>query len=184
MEKPTLNKKYTKTTIFLLPVLEKPFTYWRDNRLYDAFIADAARDDNKGKIYVLFDNDKSEAFNTFETNISQTPYFDESYDVSDGEYKMKVFNVPEKYLPDYYLYLKGSYSHLSNGMKGQIMRNFNANNAQMNAILYPQDENRTALMEDLGIKTLPNDEVYSTPGEDEIFKEGETIVLIEEPKLV
>lgn len=170
-----MKKKYTKTTIFLLPCLSKPLSYWRQNRLYDSYISDSDYPNDKDKIFVLVDKVETDDFRNFEQNISQIPSFDKSYDLYDGGYTMKVFNVPELYKSDYEKFKEGQYSTFSSKLKVNILRNIPPSDSHIHTILYPTDDDRIKLMDTLEVEELPNDEILSKPGIEEQFNKQTTI---------
>lgn len=160
------NKSESLTYNFILPLFGKPHSFYSPY-LKGAFIADATmRDYNtEGNIFLLIErkNDYEKlmvSLRGFETYLTE-------YDINDFEV-MVVLRLSDNFKPDYFKFIDGKYSRMSDEAKALIL-----------ATSKPKGNNYKILTRDSGfrewwekkldVELTPEDEVYWKP---EIEKES------------
>lgn len=113
--------KTTKTTDFLLPLLGKAKT-WYTPLLVNAYLGDSSINKSYPKtisILIRFSgNAKFDAVSNFLTKLDT--YVD-SYDLLQGKFTMFIVGIPEEFIEDYSLILKGKYSKISKKAKELLL---------------------------------------------------------------
>lgn len=118
--------KYNKTTVFLYPLLGIPMNFFKSSSgktrylnsyLYDLDIADY----KTHHVFVLIDNYQDAEFTEFEKKLRTLNNYVTDYDILGGRYSVKVFKIPDEFIGDYELFLKGKYSQFSQSAKDRVM---------------------------------------------------------------
>lgn len=120
-----MKKSYNKTTLFILPMLGQKWEWWRDNGIYNTYIADIDHPDVNNKILCLFDINSitNSGWVIFdEETREQDKNFNYSYSIDDDQnYMMHVYNVRKERQEDYDYFLKSKYSYFSRDYKNEIL---------------------------------------------------------------
>lgn len=107
------------TTVFLLPLIDLPKGVFefnvprkgRASRLFNAYLFDLdVGKYQKDHISVVHFNYQDVAFKSFESTLTSNEQFRDSYDISNSEYSVKVFEIPKDALSSYEAFKRGHYS--------------------------------------------------------------------------
>ena len=161
-------KQYTKTMIFLFPLLELPVNLFKlkdKSRLVNCFMYDTKiKKHRENCVFVVIDNYQDPEFSDFEKKLESYENFVTSYDILHGKYSVKIFNVSDKFVEDYKLFLNGKYSEFSDDAK-DIVVNINIkaklkSEKLLDAIFSRSSEAKKILEDSLGTELPKNAEVY------------------------
>lgn len=171
-EKLRVGGKYTKTTLFLLPILElcyKDFAFGAKNYLINCHIENL----QNPKIICILSNrfDKpEEPFISLLQRLSYHYSFSESWYDNENEEIVFSFDVNKKFLKDYEYFLQGRYSLFSDDLKKRLVTAYGAVTGPKHLVniwdaIYPSDKKRMAIAENLGINVelMPFGEVFDPP---------------------
>lgn len=130
-----LQKYYTTTTKFILPILFNDNITYKDvlTKVFnDSYIADMKRPEYDDKILVVFHYDefKKKAVDLYLKEIITTMV--DSY--IDNNYYVCVYDIPEEYKEDYYKILDSKYNETSSNYYDKVMK-FWQNDDKLNQIL-------------------------------------------------
>lgn len=157
--------KYTKTSVFLFPLLDIPISLFNKangkSRLVNCFLYDQKiKHYRENHIFLVIDNYQDVQFSEFEKKLENHDNFITSYDILKGKYSIKVFSIPKDKIEDYKLFLEGKYSKISDASKSLILNCEFKSKGFLNMIFSKADEAKKAIEEVIGEK-LPSDaEVY------------------------
>lgn len=115
----------------------------------------------------------------YEQQLMNCQLFLQDLDCKDKKHLVYMFKIPEEFLKDYYTFLNGKYSQLSNKLKRNIKKFWGINsNSRLYKVLEKSEELRQQIEEEL-VCTIPasaelsskpnfkeetyNDEQYSNP---------------------
>lgn len=136
LEKIRKNVEPTKTLDFLVPLTgwsKMDFhPYLVNGYLNDIDLID--EDENSPDVFVLLKYSSAKHFYDLEKRLEKDKYFKTSYSLFKGKYVMFIFTLGATFKEDYYKFLDGKYSELSEPAKIRIMRH-RANNSPMPLIL-------------------------------------------------
>ena len=132
----------TKTTLFLGPMLDPIIRRIKSRfRFLNVYLGDNTRPQHKEALYILCHPIYTKEYVDFERLLCAHDLHIETYDVMPG-LTMHVFAVPPQYLEDYYHYLEGAYTKLSNNYKIKFIKGTNLHKIVHGKINYPiWDEN-------------------------------------------
>lgn len=114
--------KTTKTTDFLLPLLGKSKT-WYAPLLVNAYLSDSGVNiKHPNSISVLIKFSGNIKFDIIADYLKDLDTYIDSYDIIDGQFVMFVIGIPDEFLEDYFLILKGKYSEISQQAKTLLLQ--------------------------------------------------------------
>lgn len=156
IKKQDYNKvKKNYSTAFVLPMLGFNYQWWINNRLYNTYIEDVNKTEEKNKIYVLLDFSGSVDFSNSLEQLEKHKNFSYSYPICHGTYIMNVFNPPIERQNDLEMFKRGKYSKMSDEYKLQILSFFGFDHSRKYLdvvdkkekpstpqVLYPKDSDR------------------------------------------
>ena len=174
--------KYTKTATFLFPLLEIPKSIFMCNvknsfgrtifktRFINAYLGDCKIDNyEKGFVFLLLKGFQDTDFNCFYDTMTAFENYVDDYEF--GINTVIIYSIPDKYLSDYSLILKGQYSKVSSAAKRSILQNsfFSGKPTTIPLILNKADVLRKSWEKRLG-SSLEAQEVWSiiVPDEEQI----------------
>lgn len=146
------NKKYTKTSTFLFPLLKIPkYTFnchiennfhkvLHTTRFINAYLHDNSLPYYSGDcVYLLLENYQDPKFEEFYFTLTSFPNYLDDYE-SNG-YLVAMYSIPEENKKDYDLILEGKYSEISDAAKALIIGNYYYHGAKMtlSLILHKSD---------------------------------------------
>jgi hypothetical protein len=109
----------TCTSLFLVPLLGIQKVALDEMGFISGYLGDVSQEVQYDEaIYMLFKPEDQELFGLFvrnETNTNKRNLIDD-YDY-DGRYTVLVYQIPEKFISDYKLFLEGKYSEFSDAAK-------------------------------------------------------------------
>lgn len=150
------NRKYSKATSFILPMIGHPLSYFK--ALVHCYIADFEQEDNDlnfNKIFIL----------TLENNdqLIYNHYFLKNYRTKNNGY-MYVFDVPVVFVENYQLFLDGKYSHFTTEYKDFLVSKITRKDVMTSVIykvLYRTADARKQVEDRVGQKLPLDAEVLS-----------------------
>lgn len=154
-----------KSVFFLLPLTFIPKIYFE--KAVDYFALNSHKPELTKHIFVLFDKDVIEDF-----EIQRLQNFSVYESIEEyGEFLLVNFKLPSIFNEDHKLFLDGKYSKYSDKAKAAIQSHL-PNKVKIGKdwfmsesfkILYPTNDSRIALGNDLGIELDDEAEIYSSP---------------------
>jgi hypothetical protein len=121
MQKLLRQVKTTKTTDFLLPLLGKSKT-WYAPLLINAYLSDTGINNKyPNSISILIQFSGNAKFDVINNTLRDMDTFIDSYDILDGKFTMFIVGLPERFIEDYSLMLKGKYSKISKEAKDLLL---------------------------------------------------------------
>lgn len=148
-----------KSCFFILPLLGFP-SYWYYG-LINCYLKDKRnKPELKDKIFINLKN--------YDNKLLKIPEFLEFYQLEDRSY-IYVFNIPEKFIEDYYRFCEGKYSKMSGDAKKLIVKLSGitpATESVVHKVLYKTTEQKMKIEELIGQKLYDTEEVYSIPNLD------------------
>jgi len=153
-------KAYNWTTRFALPLLG-----WRRSMFEPYLINTYIKHEGlehfqKNHLFVLLKEGLDERYKTLDKTLVESRTHVSQYYIDEEEiYVMHIFELVPEVIPDYELFLKGKYSHMSDAAKG-LIKNTGASKAVMQVLnrdkaMATYQENRT------GVKLKKDEEVWS-----------------------
>jgi len=169
-----LNKiKPTKTTEFILPLLGK-MKQWYGPWLINAYLGDFNVDHKyPNSISVLMKYSGKNNYFEKEEKMIGSEHFIDSYDLFKGEFVMYIFRIPEEFLPDYNLIMKGKYSQVSDEAKKLLLLG-RGTRSPMPYILERHPKMVSYWETELNVKFEKDQEVWSIINIEEEFFDKET----------
>ena len=157
--------KPTKTKSYLVPCLT-PDILIRKGNLLNAYLSDENKESNytsEAHLYLLYKYDAK--FSEYEAYLESHDLFIEKYDV--GNEVMFIFKIPEEHMSDYYKFLEGKYSELSNNLKTKIHTFWKLNKTnKVSMVLRKAPALRKSLENSLEVQIPENAELSSIPNID------------------
>ena len=90
--------------------------------LVNAYLSDTSISDKRvNSISLLLKYNGNARFIDIESQIMSWPEYVDSYELIQGQFIMYVLDIPEEFIEDYYLILKGKYSEISPEAKQLLM---------------------------------------------------------------
>jgi len=130
------NKSFT----YVLPLLGGKYSEY--SNLSGCFVRDNTQTKYTDKIFLLYRNNKKWYTELHEWLINKYLYND--HYVINEEYVMYVYNLPEGYEQNYFLFLKGKYSYMDDEYKNYIFKFFKDQHfdfiLKLRQILYRSEE--------------------------------------------
>lgn len=115
------NIKPTKTTEFILPLLGS-MKQWYGPWFINAYLGDySIKHSYPNSISVLMKYSGKNNYAEKEEAMMGHENFIDSYDLIQGNFVMYIFRIPEEFLPDYNLIMKGKYSKISDAAKKLLL---------------------------------------------------------------
>ncbi len=158
--------KYTKSTLFLLPILG---VYYKDFMYDKNYLINCSINLENPKIMLILSNEDYEPITSLINRLTNDYHFSESWMDDENREIILSFDL-EDFNLDFRRFLKGRYSTFSEGLKKRLVKCYGTISAPgYKASVYdaivPTEEKRKALAEYLGegIKDLPNGEVLDIP---------------------
>lgn len=150
-------KERTKSYIFLPPMLEIDPVFMQTHLLLNCYLYSEDLPDIRNSIFLHYEfQDLNSSFARLENNFKKSPYYRGMYE-PDKYTVIFYFHVPNKWYKDYLLFINSKYSHISEGLKTQILRYYNiGQSSQVYKVLYRDSEKRKELEKELDV-TLPED---------------------------
>ena len=163
---PVTGKELNFSSIALLPMLGKSYREYR-GLIENVYIGDYLRPEFSQNIMILVNSSNQEEFNLLLENIQKMPSFMTHYTCSENT-EMLVFKVPESYVEDYSLFLKGRYSKVSPRLKDLILgKRASGYNYD---IFYLTESRRKFLEDNLDVSIPKGVELFDPPNlEEEIY---------------
>lgn len=165
--------KRNKTTRFLLPILGEKMSSFNETYFINAYIdvEDVTRKTDVNCLYLLYRFRATKEYLDFEEKLQNHEQYRGHYE-PDKHHTIYLFEIPDNYIDEYRLFLKGKYSEFSNEYKYQIMNFFNFDtDGDTYQILNRGDKRRIKMEEDLGVSIPKNIELEDKPN---IFEETYT----------
>lgn len=154
------NKKYNKSSVFLLPMLGINLDYFKDfYNVYYKNIYDKEKDVKR--IYVVYKN--QDLLDTMTTNIIKNVNYLDSYSIDN--FTIFRYKILEIYLNDFNLFCNGSYSSFSNSYKKLILDSYSINKQELIKILNSINTDRKALADKFDVNIENIKEIYPIPDE-------------------
>lgn len=161
------NKKYNKSTVFLLPMLGLPLQHFKNfYNVYYKTIYD--KDTDIKRIYVVYKNEDLTSDITI--NISRATTFMDKYYIDN--FTIFRYRVPELFLKDFILFCNGKYNTFSTKYKNILTGSYIMNKVELERILNALPKDRQALADKFDVNIEDIKEIYPIP--DEI---GETFTI-------
>jgi len=104
-----------KTTTYVLPCLGKDKFYFGT----ETYLVNAYLDEERESIYLLYRFGKTDNYGKIETNVLNHPLFVKMHNTLPG-FDLFEFKIPEMFLKDVELFVRGKYSKLSDKLKQNI----------------------------------------------------------------
>ncbi len=154
------NKKYNKSSVFLLPILGINLRFFKKfYNVYYKTIYDKDRDIKR--IYVVYKNE--DLLDEVNTNITKaTCYMDKYYIDSFTIFRYKV---PELYLKDFILFCNGKYNNFSTRYKELLLFSYAVDKQELEKILNSLPKDRQALADKFDVSIEDIKEIYPIPDE-------------------
>lgn len=162
-----------KSRIFLLPLIDANVSVHE----FDPFLIDVNIDKDNIQLILIFDNTYiSEEFKMIFYKLSNNYcYIDNSDYGGNGTELICNFSIPKEYRDDFFKFIDGKYSEMSEKYKKKILTFNMFPNVTHSVkgkitpydILFPSEQKRKEIAEDLGvdIKNM-NDDLYDKPNMD------------------
>jgi hypothetical protein len=165
----------TNTARFILPLMTSDGITYKDiqTNLIGAYITTFDKLTNETEcIFVVFNDDIKVDY--FRSNyIEHISTFNEEYDTYDYIY---VYKIEDNLLEDYFNFINGDYSQISEQNKQQILKFWEASETTLlYSILYKDKTNFKNLIKEHSIKNNPQQNLYNTfidkyKGKKELYK--------------
>lgn len=156
----TEQKKITKTTDFLLPLLGKSKSEML-RFVFNTYLCDVDVDmDWKGMLFILVRFKSIPAYTRFTSWLEEHPYYRGQYDLFNAEFTMYIVEIPEFFMRDYEKFLDGKYSRMSDEAKSAIMKG-RPENSTMYEILTRGKQLRVSIENELHAKISEDLELWS-----------------------
>jgi len=171
-------RKFTTSSVFLAPLvtIEKSLI---GHRFINSYLKDESVDTHQDNhLFIVYSNYQDTGFETFENKLLSNKYCVEQYDIVSTYFGVAIFQIPEYFLREYQLFLRGRYSEFSPEAKGLCLTNnliSSGNTAFLSKInkdsektllqcIFDKDEAlRTIQSNRLGTEIPKGQELWSTP---------------------
>lgn len=155
-------KERNKSYIFLPPMLDIDPVFMQLHLLLNTYIINDDLPDVKNSLFLHYEyQDMDGSFARLENNLKANPSFRGMYE-PDRYTTIFYFHIPEKYYPDYLMFMASKYSLMSEKAKKRILRFYNlGNGSQVYKVLYRDKQRRRELEEELDVELPPDAEVAS-----------------------
>lgn len=118
--------RYNDNTIFLLPLLNidtrifnvktsiKTKEGYKTNRFYNSYLTDDLIDLHRDEhIYICHYGTQDVLYDQFEETIELYPNYKDSYEIASGNLVVRIFEVPDRFKPEYHYFKEGKFSKFS-----------------------------------------------------------------------
>jgi len=157
--------KKNKTTRFLLPMFGDSMGSFFETYFINAYldVEDIDKKTDTLCLYLLYRFRATKEYLDFEEKLQNHEQYRGHYE-PDKHHTIYLFEIPDEYIDEYRLFLKGKYSEFSNDYKYQIMKFFNFDaEGDTFQILNRGDRRRKKIEEDLGVKIPKEIELEDKP---------------------
>jgi hypothetical protein len=147
----------TKSTTFIRPMLGYDVLFFGDTQC-NCYIN---LNDEKETFVLVFEKNKLRLYEYIPEELSKHPLLKNKYDFP--KYLIFEFYVPDNYINDFYLYIDGKYSKMSDDYKEEILALHMSNPniyKKLEIILYPSEKDIKRLAEFLDVELPKDAEVF------------------------
>jgi hypothetical protein len=161
--------RYTKTTLFLLPILG---VYYKDFMYDKSYLVNCFISNNldNSEIILILHNEEYEPIISLVQRLTCNSLFSESWTDNDDKETVLSFDLKKNWNIDFKRFVRGRYSLFSAELKEKLIKCYGTlsapdHKASVYDAIVPSKQKKEALSEFLGtdIKELPNGEVLDIP---------------------
>lgn len=149
----------TKTSNFLLPLIGYNIDFFQPY-LIESFLKEEGEEIVPYRIYSVFKWSKKVEYTGFLDTLRNNQNYRGEFSLHGGDYTVILFEIPDKFKPDYDLFLKGKYSHFSKEAKEQLLKG-RSPKSSMSDILSRSTRLRESWEKKLAMKIPASYELYS-----------------------
>ena len=156
----------SKTSYFLLPILDNDRAYFMWNSLFTNAYIDIENTDYKlcgPHIYLVYRFNKRKVYQDFEYKIESHSLYLKTFDV-DPYQVIYVFKIPKKHFKNFEVFRQGKYSELDSRYKENIIDFHNTSfDSELSQILCKSTKRREKMEKDFLVKIKSNAELFDFP---------------------
>jgi uncharacterized membrane protein len=155
------NKKYNKSAVFLLPMLDIKLNLFAN--FYNVYYKTIYnKDENEKRIYLVYElnaiNEK------VISNITNCEYYINSYNIDD--FKIFIYRVPVLYNYDFMLFCNGKYNSFSKLYKDLLLKSYGMlKGEELNRILNSKLKHKEELAKKFDVNVKDIKEIFPIPDE-------------------